>query len=192
MKTIDFKAINRTESGKKAAKAARRNKLVPCVIYGGGDNVHFSVSEKEIRAILYTPNSYIINFDIEGKKETVVMREVQYHPVFDQILHIDFYRVQEGKPVIVNVPIELTGVSAGVKEGGKIFLSARKVKICGLVEKLPDSVKVDVTDVKLGGSVFVGHLSSEDYSFVTPASTAICSVQMTRAARGDAAKGDAE
>ncbi|MEG1937341.1 MAG: 50S ribosomal protein L25/general stress protein Ctc [Rikenellaceae bacterium] len=190
MKTLEFKATKREAGGKKGAKALRVAGLVPCVIYGGGENIHFSVSEKEIKTLIYTPLSHIVDFDIDGKHEKVVMRDVQYHPVREEILHIDFYRIQEGKPLVMEVPIELIGAAQGVKEGGKLSLSKRKVFISGLVENLPDTVEVDVTNMKLGGSIFVGDLVSDKYSFVTPASTAICAVRMTRAAIGAAAKGE--
>lgn len=188
MKTLNFQATKREAGGKKGAKALRNAGMIPCEIYGGGENIHFAVPEKEIKTLIYTPHSYVINFDIEGKKEVVVMREVQFHPVRDEILHIDFYRVQEGKPLVMEVPIELTGTAQGVREGGKLSLAKRKVFISGLVEDLPDTVEVDVTNVKLGGSIFVGDLKADKYAFVTPATTAICAVRMTRAARGAAAK----
>lgn len=188
MKTLSFKATKRDSGGKKGAKAVRNAGCVPCVIYGGGENIHFSVPEKEVKTLIYTPHSHIVNFDIDGKIEVVVMREVQFHPVRDEILHIDFYRVQEGKPLVMEVPIELKGTAQGVKEGGKLSLSKRKVFISGLVENLPDTVEVDVTNLKLGGSIFVGDLKSDKFTFVTPASAAICAVRMTRAARGAAAK----
>ncbi len=191
MKTIDIKATKRPESGKKATNAVRNAGRVPCVIYGGGESTPFSIDEKELKQLIYTPNSYIINFDIDGSKETGVMREVQFHPVREQVLHIDFFKVVPGKPVVVDVPVRLTGNSEGVKAGGKLMLSKRKLRIQGEMDKLPDEIVVDVTDLGLGKTVFVGDLSSDDYIFLTPATTAVCAVKVTRAARGAAAAAEA-
>lgn len=187
MKTIEIKALKRDAFGKKGTKTFRKDGLVPCVIYGGGETVHFCVCEKEIGKVIYTPESFIINFDIDGHKEVAVMREVQYHPVGDNILHIDFYRVNPSKPVAIDVPVKIVGVSEGVKQGGKLMLSKRKLRISALVSNLPDEIDVDITNVPLGGSVFVGDLSFENITILTPASTAVCAVRMTRAARGAAA-----
>jgi large subunit ribosomal protein L25 len=111
------------------------------------------------------------------------MREVQFHPVREQILHVDFYRIQEGKPVAVNVPVRLTGNAEGVKIGGKLALSARKLTVKGLVEYIPDEIVVDVTPLKVGQTIFVGDLQHENLTFMTPATTAVCAVRVTRASR---------
>lgn len=186
MKTITFKAQKRDSFGKKGSKALRREGLVPCVIYGSGETLHFYVSEKELGKIIYTPESYIIEFDIEGHTEYAVMRETQFHPVSDELLHIDFYRVVEHKPVSIDVPIRIVGTSEGVKLGGKLMVAKRKLRISAEKQYLPDVLDVDITNVPLGGSVFVGDLSYDHISILTPATTAICAVKMTRAARGAA------
>lgn len=188
MKSIEIKAVNRSDFGKKASKAARREGLVPCAIYGGGETVHFSVDVKALKPLIYSPNSYIVEFDIEGKKETGVMREVQFHPVREQILHIDFYRVQEGKPVAIDVPVRLTGNSEGVKAGGKLVLSKRKIRVSGMVENLPDELVIDITTLGVGKSIFVGDLQYDNLTLLTPATTAVCAVRVTRASRGAEAK----
>lgn len=187
MKTLEIKAQKRTDFGKKGTKAVRNAERVPCVIYGAGESTPFSIDVKDLKQLIYTPNSYIINFDIEGQKETGVMREVQFHPVREEVLHIDFYKVQPGKPVAVDVPVRLEGNSEGVKLGGKLMLSKRKLRIQGEMSKLPDEILVDVTELGLGKTVFVEDLASDDYTFLTPATTAVCAVKMTRAARGAAA-----
>lgn len=189
MKTLEIQAKARPEAGKKATKALRREDRIPCNLYGGGENVSFSVDAKEIKSIVYTPNSYIVEFVFEdGKKEKAVMREIQFHPVNEEILHIDFYRVTPGKPVAIDVPVELVGASEGVKQGGKLMLSKRNIRISATEENLPDTIQVDITNLNLGGSIFVGDLDSSKYAILTPATTAICAVRMTRAARGAAAK----
>ncbi len=188
MKTIQISAVDRAEYGKKAAKAARRQGLVPCVVYGGGENMAFSVDAKAVKPLIYTPNSYIVELTIDGKVEKAVLRDVQFHPIREEILHIDFYRVQENKPVQIAIPVRLTGNAEGVKIGGKLALSARKLVVSGMVENLPDELVVDVTPLKVGQTIFVGDLSFEGLQFVSPATQAVCAVRVTRASRGAAAE----
>lgn len=187
MKTLEIKGAARTELGKKGAKAVRNAEAIPAVIYGNGDTVHFSVSEPELKKLIYTPHSYLIDVNIDGKKETVVMREVQFHPVREEVLHVDFYRVDPNKPVAVDIPVKLFGNSEGVKAGGKLILSKRKLRVQALLKDLPDTIQVDITNVGLGKSVFVEDLDIQGLTILTPGSTAICAVKMTRAARGAAA-----
>ena len=183
MKTLEVKAVKRAEFGKKAAKAFRREGLIPCVIYGGSEEIAFTVDAKEIKPLIYTPNSYIVELNFDGKIEKAVMREVQFHPVREQILHIDFYRVQEGKPVAISIPVRLSGTAEGVKIGGKLALSARKLMVKAMVDQLPDEIVVDVTPLQVGQTIFVGDLKMENVTFVTPATTAVCAVRVTRASR---------
>ena len=183
MKTINVKAVKREAYGKKAAKAVRREGMIPCVLCGNGETVSFSVDPREIKPLIYTPNSYIVESDFDGKTEQAVMREVQFHPVREQILHIDFYRVQEGKPVAISIPVRLSGTAEGVKIGGKLALSARKLMVKAMVDRLPDEIVVDVTPLQVGQTIFVGDLKQENVTFVTPATTAVCAVRVTRASR---------
>ena len=183
MKTLEVKAVKRAEFGKKAAKAFRREGLIPCVIYGGSEEIAFTVDAKEIKPLIYTPNSYIVELNFDGKIEKAVMREGQFHPVREQILHIDFYRVQEGKPVAISIPVRLSGTAEGVKIGGKLALSARKLMVKAMVDQLPDEIVVDVTPLQVGQTIFVGDLKQENVTFVTPATTAVCAVRVTRASR---------
>ena len=166
METIKIAGVKRADFGKKESKHIRKEGMIPCTIYG---------------------QSYLVEFDIEGQKEVGVMREVQYHPVKDNVLHIDFYHVVPGKPISIDVPVRLTGNSEGVKQGGKLILSKRKVRISATMENLPDEIVVDVTTLGLGKSIFVGDLQYDNITLLTPASTAVCAVKMTRAARGAAA-----
>lgn len=187
MKHLEIKASTRTVFGKKETGELRRQNMVPCVVYGSGETVHFSVEKTELKQLIYTPQSYIVNFDIAGKKETAVMREVQYHPVNDEPLHIDFFRVTKGNPITIELPVELVGNAEGVKMGGKLSLAKRKLFVSATEENLPDTVQVDVTSLGLGKSIFVGDLDLKNITVLTPATTAICAVRMTRAARGAAA-----
>lgn len=187
MKTLNLNGVVRTDFGKKASRAARREGMVPCVIYGGGENVNFFVSVKELKALIYTPNSYIVDVNFDGKVEKVVMREVQFHPVREEVLHVDFYRVIEGKPVTIALPVRLTGNAEGVKVGGKLSQAVRKLVVCGMLENLPDELKVDVSPLQVGQTIFVGSLNFEGLQFVSPATQAVCAVRVTRASR-EAAK----
>ena len=187
MKTIAVKAAKRADFGKKAAKAVRREGLIPCVLCGNGETVSFSVDPRDIKPLIYTPNSYIVEFDFDGKTEKAVLREAQFHPVREEILHLDFYRIADGKPVSIAIPVRLTGNAEGVKVGGKLALSARKLTVSALMENLPDEIVVDVTPLGVGKSIFVGYLQYENLKFITPATTAVCAVRVTRASRGAAA-----
>ncbi len=189
MKTIQINAAKRNDFGKKAAKAVRREGMIPCVIYGGGETIAFSVDPKSVKPLIYTPNSYIVELDIEGHKEVAVLRDTQFHPIREEILHMDFLRVQENKPVAIAVPVRLTGNAEGVKIGGKLVLSARKLVISAMVDQLPDEIVVDVTPLGVGKTIFVGDLNVENVKFLTPATTAVCAVRVTRASRGAAAEG---
>ena len=187
MQTLEIKAAKREAFGKKESKAVRAAGQVPCVIYGEGETIHFSVDEKALKPLIYTPNSYIVEFDIDGRKEQAVMRDVQFHPVKDYPMHVDFFRVLPGKPVAIDVPVKIVGNSEGVKLGGKLTVQKRKLRISGLVENLPDFLEVDITNLGIGKSIFVGDLKYDNLTLLTPATTSVCAVIMTRAARGAAA-----
>lgn len=184
MKVVSIKAVKREDFGKKAAKAVRREGLIPAVLCGNGETVNFSVDPREIKPLIYTPNSYIVEFDFDGKTEKAVLREGQFHPIREEILHLDFYRIAESKPVSIAIPVRLTGNAEGVKVGGKLVLSARKVIVSALEQNLPDEIVVDVTEMGVGATIFVGDLLAENLKFLTPASTAVCAVRVTRASRG--------
>lgn len=187
MKSIELKGAIRSDLGKKGTKEVRRNELTPCNLYGNGGNVNFTVVEKDLKNILYTPSAYIIDLNIDGKIEKAVIREVQFHPVTDDVLHIDFFRVTEDKPVVIEVPVKLNGSSEGVKQGGKLSLSARKLKVSALLKDLPDTLDIDITTLGLGKTIMVGELNFPNIEILNPKSTVVCAVKMTRAARGAAA-----
>ncbi|MCD7968791.1 MAG: 50S ribosomal protein L25 [Alistipes sp.] len=187
MKNFEIDAVKREAYGKKESKKLHREGMIPCALYGNGETVHFAISARDAKPLIYTPNSYIINVNLDGKKEIAVMREVQYHPVKEQVLHIDFYRAVPGKEVAIDIPVRLTGNSIGVKLGGKLSLAKRKIHVKGILENLPDELVVDVTDLELGKSIFVGDLQFDGLTLLTPAVTAVAAVKMTRAARGAAA-----
>lgn len=187
MKTLQISAVSRNDYGKKAAKAVRREGMIPCVLNGAGQALSFSVDVKAVKPLIYSPASYIVELTIDGQVYQAVMREVQFHPVREEILHIDFYQIQAGKPVAIAIPVRLTGNAEGVKVGGKLVLSARKLVVSAPVENLPDEITIDVTPLGVGKTIFVGDLAIEGLKFLTPATTAVCAVRVTRASRGAAA-----
>ncbi|MGL4364539.1 MAG: 50S ribosomal protein L25/general stress protein Ctc [Bacteroidales bacterium] len=187
MKTFELKAVARTVTGKKKIAALRAEKNVPCTIYGNGENILLTVASADLRHLVYTPNAYLVDIDVEGKKETVVMRELQIHPVTDEVMHVDFYRVDEKKAVAIEIPVVLEGNSDGVKQGGKLQHVLRKIKVLALPKNLPDFLSVDINSLGLGKSIFVGEVSFPNVTILTPKNAVICAVKMTRAALGAAA-----
>lgn len=188
MKSIQIKGQKRDAFGKKSTKDIRREDRIPVILYGGeAEPVHFSVEARDIKNIIYTPNSYIVEFDIDGAKEIGVLRDVQYHPVKDYPMHMDFFRVIPGKTVSIDIPVKITGNSEGVKQGGKLTIQKRKLRVSGMVENLPDELIVDITELGIGKTIFVGDLKYDNLAILNPASTGVCSVIITRAARGAAA-----
>ncbi|AGY53339.1 50S ribosomal protein L25 [Bacteroidales bacterium CF] len=188
MKTFNLKGTPRSVSNKQAIKTLRRNGEVPCVLYGAGiENVLFSVDAKELLLVTNTPNSYIVELEIADKKYTAVYHTAQFHPVTDETLHVDFLAVSAEKPVSINVPIIITGNSEGVRQGGKLSVSARKLKVSALMANLPDTLTVDITNLSLGKTIVAGDLKYDNIQILSPKSTIICAVKMTRAAIGAAA-----
>lgn len=183
MKTFELPGVSRETTGKKAAKAFRAEGKVPCVLYGKGDNVHFVAEDKNFQRLIYTPNTYIVNLDIDGKKETAIVKDIQFHPVSDEILHVDFARVDAKNAITVEVPVKTEGLAKGVKAGGKLHLATRKLRVKALLEDLPDALTVDVTKLSLGKSILVEDLSFDKVELVNSPKAVVAQVKLTRAAR---------
>ena len=183
MKHIELKGQLREAGNKAAVKAVRRAGQVPCNIYGNGiENDLFTVDAQDLKTITHTPNSYIINLELnDGKKFFAVLHEVQYHPVTDEALHVDFLAVCEDKPVTIEVPVIVTGHSEGVKMGGKLLVSSRKLRVSAMMDKLPDVLEVDSTHLMIGKQIVAGDLNYDGVTIVSPRATIICSVRPTRA-----------
>ena len=183
MKHIELKGQVREAGNKAAVKAVRRAGQVPCNIYGQGiENVLFTVDAQDLKTITHTPNSYIIDLELSnGTKMYAVLHEVQYHPVSDEALHVDFLAVSEEKPVTIEVPVIVTGHSEGVKMGGKLLVSSRKLRVSAMMDKLPDILEVDSTPLKIGKQIVAGDLNYDGVTIVSPKATIICSVRPTRA-----------
>jgi len=183
MESIALKASLRKEAGKKSSKAIRAQDSIPCVLYGGDKNVNFFVTEGNFRNLLYTPKVYIINIDIDGNNHNAIIKDLQFHPVTDKLLHADFYELSEDKPVSVDIPVNLKGSSKGVREGGKLVMDKRKVKVKGLYKDIPAEIEIDITDLGIGKSIRAGEVvTGASYEIVLPKETPIISVRTTRAA----------
>ncbi|MBR0177003.1 MAG: 50S ribosomal protein L25 [Bacteroidales bacterium] len=183
MKTVSLSGSLRENVGKKDTKALRKAEMVPCVMYGSGiDQVHFATSEKSFKKILFTPETYIIDFDINGKTYKTILQDVQYHPVTDKVLHADFLVVTEDKPITVVLPVALQGSAVGVMRGGKPKMGVKKVKVCGLIKDLPDYINVNISNVNINGAIKVKDLNIENVTPVTPDYTVIFAVNMARGA----------
>lgn len=183
MKTFKLSGELRESTGKKAAKTFRAAGKVPCVLYGKGENVHFTAESKGFKNLIYTPNSYIVELDIDGKQETAIVKDLQFHPVSDEVLHVDFARVNTEDPIVIEIPVKTEGLAKGVKAGGKLQISSRRLKVKGLMESLPDVLNVNVADLGLGKSILVGDLSYENIELVNSPKAVVAQVKLTRAAR---------
>ena len=183
MKHIELKGQVREAGNKAAVKAVRRAGQVPCNIYGLGiENVLFTIDAQDLKTITHTPNSYIIDLELSnGTKMYAVLHEVQYHPVSDEALHVDFLAVSEEKPVTIEVPVKVVGHSEGVKMGGKLLVSSRKLRVNAMMNNLPDVLEVDCTHLMIGKQIVAGDLNYEGVTIVSPKATIICSVRPTRA-----------
>ncbi|MCT4644524.1 MAG: 50S ribosomal protein L25/general stress protein Ctc [Carboxylicivirga sp.] len=186
MQTIEIKGTVRTELGKKSTKALRSEGKVPCVIYGGETNIHFTASEAEFRKIIYTPNVYIVNVNVDGTVYPTILQDTQFHPVKEQLLHADFLLVKEEKPVVIEIPVKLDGFAEGVRAGGKLQLEKRKLKVRALAKDLPDTLDINIDNLGLGKTMQVGQLSFENLELLNAKNAVVVAVRLTRAARAAA------
>ena len=199
MKEITINAQLRTEFGKKASREYRRNEQVPAVVYGvekdkNGQPVSKSilVSEKELNKLLYTPNVYIVNLNIDGKAVKAILKDLQSDFVTDRPVHVDFYEITTTKPVVIEIPVKLNGLAEGVRAGGKLALNVRKLAVKATYDKFPDTLDIDVTNLGLGKSMKVAALNYEGLEIVTSKEVVVCAVRLTRAARAAATDAAAE
>lgn len=181
MKHFELKGQLRQVGNKAAIKAIRAQGLVPCNLYGLGlENVLFTVDAKDLRGLTHTPASYIVDLVLDGKKYTAVVHELQFHPIEDVCLHVDFLQVNEEKPIAIKVPLNITGHAAGVQAGGKFVKNVRELRISALMKNLPDQLDVDITKLGIGENIVAGDLKHEDITILNPKSTIICGVKATR------------
>ena len=186
MKTYEISGVERESLGKKETKLLRSAGLVPCVIYGGEKVIHFSAEEAAFKHAIYTPNVYIMNITIGEKVVKAIIQDVQFHPVTDSLLHVDFLEINDAENVNIEIPVKLNGFAKGVAKGGKLQLSMRRLRVSGLLANLPDELNIDVTDVELGKSIKVGELNFENLEILNAKNAVVCTVKLTRAARAAA------
>ncbi len=174
----------RTSVGKKSSKLLRKQGDVPCVLYGGEKTIHFYSPELSFKKIIYTPNAYLIKLTIDEQEHNALLQDVQFHPVTDRIIHIDFKEISFGKDVITYLPIKITGESIGLKEGGKLSQKRRKLKVKGLPKDLPDYIEIDITELEIGESIKVGELDIKNLSMLDPHRSMIVAVVSSRLSKG--------
>jgi len=187
MKNLELNCIARAEFGKKAAKIARKEGNVPCVLYGGEEVVHFQLLENDTNAFILTPDIFTIELNINGKKYMSILKDAQFHPVKDNVLHLDFLQIFEEKAIVMDVPVRLSGLAQGVKDGGKLSQELRKLKVKGLYKNIPEFLNIDVTKLDLGKTMQVGTLSFDNIEIISAKQAVVCAVKLTRVARGLAA-----
>jgi large subunit ribosomal protein L25 len=194
MKEFSVSGTKRAATGKKAAKELRKEGLVPCNLYGEkkGENglpeaLAFAIPAAQLRKVVYTPHVYVVNLTIDGEAHKAVMKELQFHPTTDALLHIDFFEVNETKPITIGIPVKLTGHAQGVRDGGRLSQAVRQLNVTAPYKQIPETLEIDVTNLKLGKAIKVAELNFEGLEIATPAQVVVCSVKATRASRSAAA-----
>jgi len=194
MKEIAINGQKRETTGKKATKLMRKEGLVPCNMYGEKKDekglpeaFSFAVPFTELRKVVYTPHVYVVCINIDGKEHKAIIKELQFHPTTDALLHADFYEVNENKDITVGIPVKLNGLAQGVRDGGKLNLSIRKIDVTAPYKNIPEILEIDVTNLALGKAIKVGELQFEGLTLTTPAQVVVCSVKETRASKSAAA-----
>lgn len=180
MKTVSLSGSPRENVGKKGANILRKGGSVPAVVYGGEKQIHFSVLENDAKKLVFTPNVYLVELEIEGKKLKVILQETQTHPVTDRILHLDFLEISEDKPFKISLPVRLEGFSRGVRNGGKLRQNFRSLQVLGLAKDMPDAVTIDITPIKIGDKIRVSDLTVSGLVFLDPKNAVVVGVQTAR------------
>ena len=182
MKTIEIKGSFRTELGKKSSKQSRKAGNVPCVIYGKEENIHFQAPELSFKNLVYTPEAHLVKLIIDNKEFDVILKDMQFHPVSDKILHADFVEIFDDKPVVIGVPIKITGDSVGVIAGGKLSIKRRTIKVKGLPKDLPEHLLIDITNLKIHEGVKIGDLSFDKIELLDPKKSMVLTIATSRVA----------
>jgi large subunit ribosomal protein L25 len=182
MKSITIKGSERESVGKKATKALRDAGMVPCVIYGGSQPVHFAAEEKAFKSLVYTPNAHTVVVELKDKTTNVILQDIQFHPVSDKILHIDFFQLNDSKEITMEVPVKITGTSPGVLLGGDLRLNQRRLKVKALPKNLPDYVEANISELEMGNKLYVTKLPTPNFKLMHPDNTVVCQVKISRAA----------
>ena len=182
MKSITIEGSERESVGKKATKALRDAGMVPCVIYGGSQPVHFAADERAFKNLVYTPNAPTVEVVLAGKKYNAILQDIQFHPVSDRINHIDFFQLSDDKEIIMEVPVKVTGTSPGVLLGGVLRLNQRRLKVKALPKHLPDFVEANISELQMGNKLYVTKIETNNFKLMHPDNTVVCQVRISRAA----------
>ncbi len=186
MKEFDLKAKKRTEAGKKYTKKIRKEGYTPAIVYGGEEPIMCEVFVKDLKNLIYTDKSYIINLDVDGQIIKCIKKDTQFHPVTDEILHVDFYQLNTEKPVKIYIPVRLEGFSEGVKLGGHLFLLKRYLNVKGNIANIPDEITLDITPLGIGKSLKIADIKIDNIEILEPAGDVVAIVKLTRAAMSEA------
>jgi len=182
MKSITINGSKRESVGKVATKVLRNAGRVPCVLYGGGEPLHFSAQELDFSKLVYTPNAHAVVINLEGENIAAILQDIQFHPLTDKIIHIDFYRLFDDKEVSMNIPVKVEGAAPGVlNSGGVLVLNKRKLRVKALPKNLPDVIVANISNLKLGNKLYTAELQTEDFIIVHPDNTVVCQVRTSRA-----------
>ena len=199
MKEIEVTGKKRSTIGKKSSKNLRKEGFIPCNLYGEAKDENgapkalaFTCPTNELRKIVYTPHIYVINLIIDGESHTAILKELQFHPVTDALLHVDFYEVNDQKPITIGIPVKLTGLAQGIRDGGRMNLSIRKINVTAKYQDIPEHLDIDVTDLKIGKSIKVGDLHFEGLEMATSKEVVVCSIKATRKSNAASKAEDAE
>ena len=193
MKSITINGSQRESVGKTSTKALRNAGQVPCVLYGGDKPLHFSAPDLAFSKLVYTANAHTVVIALDnGEEYNAVMQDIQFHPVTDRILHIDFYQIFENKTITMDIPVQITGTSIGVRNGGNLRRPYRKLRVKAIPSKLPDFIEVDITPLKIGDKVYISELKNDDYSLIHPDNMVVCQVRRSRLAIVDAEEDEEE
>jgi len=193
MNTIELKAKSRNEVGKKGTRDLRKGGQIPCILYGNGDaTINFYADESDFRNVIYTHHVYIVQINIDGTIHNGILKEIQFHPTSDKILHVDFLKVSEDKKVTIEIPIKFNGFAKGVKDGGKLVQELRKLKVSAFIKDLPDVINIDITDLGVGKVIRIEDLSFDGLQLLDRRNIVVASCKSTRNVVEAPAEGDAK
>ena len=193
MKSITINGSQRESVGKKSTKALRNAGQVPCVVYGGDKPLHFSAPELAFSKLVYTANAHTVVIVLDnGEEYNAIMQDIQFHPVTDRILHIDFYQIFDKKEITMDIPVQVVGSSKGVLNGGNLRRPYRKLRVKAIPSKLPDFIEIDITPLMIGDKLYITELENDDYKFLHPDNTVVCQVRRSRLAIVDEEDEDEE
>lgn len=193
MKSITIQGVKREDLGKVATRNLRNAEQVPCVVYGSGEPIHFSADEKAFKSLVYTPDAHTATIELaDGAKIQAILQDIQFHPVTDKILHVDFYQLNEDKPVTMEVPVRLVGRARGLVAGGVLRFNMRKLKVRAIPANLPDEIEIDITPMRIGHKMYVETLKNDNYTFAHPDNAVVVAIRTSRNAVKDADQGEDE